>query len=256
MNAKSNNELPRFPKWLPASAIACYQQHLLSKDKRVALKYDSVGMLLRLCTSDDMKSLWLKLGGRDAIEGEIVRHGFLFLQVAVRGYFGPVGEQKLTPKQHEKWLKQIVETSTKLATLIRGAEFDRCMEERGQETYVRWLMAAKPSSRLQNIGPPDVVEVKMNNLSELVRFSNELTEFARRVPKLVPPPIARPNGPDARRAYFIRELTGYFVEYFGKPHRNLVTIATAAAFKDATITERQVTRVAPVPAAKKWKTTK
>ena len=79
MNVKNNNELPKFPKWLPAGAIACYQQHLLSKDKRVALKHDADGMLFRLCTSDDMKPLWLKLGDRDATEREIVKHGFLFL---------------------------------------------------------------------------------------------------------------------------------------------------------------------------------
>ena len=98
--------------------------------------------------------------------------------------------------------------------------------------------------------------MRIDNLSEFDRFSNALTEFARRVPKLALPPVARPNAPDARRAYFIRELTGYFMEYFGRPHRALVTIATAAAFNDEKITERQVTRVAPVPDAKKRKAAK
>lgn len=252
MNAKSDVESPQFPTWLPAGAIAFYRDHA-RKEKRHALQHDTVEMLFRLCTFESMRPLWGKLNAHDADEGKVIKHGDLFSHVAARGYCGPIGEQTLTPKRREKWLKEIVETSTKLANLIRGSEFDRYLWDRRQAEQMNYLINGAVLLAQAKIELPGAVKVMIDNLSEHDRFSVVLAEFASRIPTLALPPIERPNAPEARRTYFVRELTGYFLEFFGKPHRRLVAIATAAAFNDDAITERQVTRLAPVPDTKKRK---
>lgn len=208
-----------FPKWAPADVIEHMNEyrsnlkHYADNDPR----RDCPDMLHRLLTYEGMQRVW------DALRlSKKMFPAVVFAGSAGFAFCGPRGEARLTPAEHRAFLENVQKQSAKLSKLLRGTELDLQL-----------------ISRLQ-LNHRDVGRFYFCRFSEILDSvaSGARYHAAASAGK-------RTHGEYARRAYFVRHLTGFFREYLGGPRRALVAIATAAAFDDPDFTERQVIRLAP-----------
>jgi len=214
---KTNNA--SLPKWAPADVIS-HMNNYRSKLKHYAAndpRRDCPDMLCRLLTYPDMQSVW------DALRlSKKMWPALVFAGAAGFAFCGPRGEARLTPGQHQAYLGKVQKLSADLCKMLRGTELDRMLIER------------------LDLYRDDVGHACWMRFSEILDSVASGARFyaAASAGK-------RTHGEDARRAYFVRHLTGFFREYLGGPRRELVAIATAAAFDDPSFTARQVIRLAP-----------
>jgi len=215
--AKANSV--KFPKWAPAVVIRAMN------DYRDQLKHygaddprrDCPDMLRRLLEYEGMQAVW------DALQlSKKPLPAAIFAAAAAHGFCGPRGEEQRTPAQHRAWLDDVQKLSARLSKMLRGTDLDRELIShldlrRGDVGHALWG-----------------------------RFSEILDSVSSGASYLAAPSAGkRTHGEDARRAYFVRHLTAFFREYIGGPRRELVAIATAAAFDDPSFGARQVKRLAP-----------
>lgn len=285
------DKLPNFPNWLPPGAIGMYEVALskyetLKNNKPTESECDmknfgeayiserrenwevrldqsrkNVEMLLRLCTDQNMKPVWMKIEG--------VKNGqtsLYFIASVLRGFLGPLGDEKLTPGDANDRRNAIITTANKLAKLLSSSIYDTYLFDRKFDLLNQYIFYSIQFEKLLGLVPPEQyprlskqyneLGLQIHNLQTRERLSDLLTEFAQRVPKMEVPTMPRPNGPEARRAYFTRHVTKYFQEYFGQPRRSWVTIVTQVALEDESIVERTTARLARAPDTKKKKTAK
>lgn len=57
--------------------------------------------------------------------------------------------------------------------------------------------------------------------------------------------LDKPSHPNAKRSYFVRNLTRELRDFTGQPLRDIVTVTTATVFDTPSLTERQIIRIAP-----------
>ena len=209
-----------FPAWAPIEAIEYLIEH-----RELAKHYDKrdprracPDMLHRLLTHDDMRRVWERL--RLSPKRYAV---LIFAAAAGSGFCGPRGEARLTPKQHKEHFAKVRQLSAELSEILRGTDLD-------YQLVVR-------SDLINN----DVGRLYWSRFSEIL---DNVDSVARHF--ATASAGKRTHGEHARRAYFVRYLTGFFREYLGGPRRELVAIATAAAFDNPrSFTARQVIRLAP-----------
>jgi len=250
----------KFPVWAPEPIIAEWQEKIqeayswLEQFPELEPDTHDADIYHRLLSYEDMKYVWEKLP-KYKISPE------LFSSMVGLSSIYPKGTPtSMAPKEYEQWLKDVRETSLKLAQLIQLSGFDqllqteyyhkrnslwlrhavveafKCVDDEQDNTsskdaeYERWpdLTPKLLSSYLITI-----VNMKSENEAEL--FSSH-SESVR---------LDKPNHPNAGRSYFIKQLTHLLREKTGKPLRKIVTITTAAVFDNPGITERQIIRIAP-----------
>jgi len=217
IRAKANSA--GFPKWAPADVIAFTDEyranlpHYADDDPR----RECPDMLYRLLTYEGMQGVWsaLRLSKKQM-------PALAFAGSAGFAFCGPRGEASLTPRKHRAYLEKVQKLSAELAKLLHGTDLDRMLVSRldlyrSDVGHLTWM-------RFSEI---------LNSVASGARY--HATASAGK----------RTHGEDARRAYFVRHLTGFFREFLGGPRRELVAIATAAAFDDPSFTARQVIRLAP-----------
>ena len=211
-----------FPKWAPTEVILVMNEQKIDLGRQRDVDNDPrrgcPDMLRRLLTYEGMQDVWIALSLSKKKFPDMV-----FAAVAVNGFCGPLDEARLTPTQHQKYVAKVQKLARELSRLLRGTHLDFN------------LMA----------------HLDLLNHGEVGRhiwwrFSQLLDNVAAGAPYLAKESAGkRISGEDARRAYFVRQLTKFFREYLGGPRRALVAIATAAAFDDPSFGVRQVTRLAP-----------
>lgn len=81
-------------------------------------------------------------------------------------------------------------------------------------------------------------------LSEIAKSKSD-NDFGFTGTERVNVKLDKPNHPNAKRSYFIKQLTQLLRKQTGQPHREIVTITTATVFDNPSITERQIIRIAP-----------
>lgn len=244
---------PGFPRWAPVAVIdrlnkerarldalsrpppgnftkgGEYQQ---SRERQRRALAASCELMYRLLTYDDMLRVWdaLQSSQQRTIYGLDSKapqaSGFsqaeAFVGAALHGFRGPWGEARLTHAEHRAFLADVQKQCEKLSKMLRGTDLDQRLISR--------------------------LEVSHHETGRMVWpcFSDMLDSVASGARYFATASAAkRTHGEHARRAYFVRHLTGFFREYLGGPRRELVAIATAVAFDDASFSKRQVQRLAP-----------
>ncbi len=222
------NKRPEFPKWAPADAILFMNDERAELERRRAElelrgdvgsdpRRDCPSLLHRLLTHEDMRNVWnaLRLSKKKFPET-------VFAATAASAFCGPLDEARLTPAQHRKFVGEVQKLAWKLSKVLRGTELDYRL--------IVHLDLYHPEVGRHIWG----------------RFSHILNEVGYSAIELAKESAGkRTHGEDARRAYFVPELTRFFREYLGGPRRELVAIATRAAFNDPSFGTRQVIRLSP-----------
>ena len=208
-----------FPKWAPTKAIDLLNEYTdsVKRYKKDDPRQACPPMLSRLLSDPEMMRVWIGLEKSPkpfAIE--------LFVATVCVGYQGPRGEASLSPAQHQRWREKVVKKARELADLLRGQDLD-------------FILALKMDLSSHHSG-----EAFYSRFSDLL---DDVSPFSELAPASA---AKRTHGADARRAFFVRSITRFFLQYFGKPHRAHVARATAAAFEDPGFDERQVKRLAPM----------
>jgi hypothetical protein len=250
----TNNLEPEiaFPSWLPQAARDTYGELCRNARGRGEHEAKIVGMLNRLFTSDEMRVIWTQLPTGDLYISKI----FTFTDAVIDAYIGPWGTSTLTPSERQKKQTDISRTAKRLANLLRDTEYDWYLRYRKQPAYAKWVFE---SGHFGGGGKKSLSTNERIIILDLITndcMSELLTEFANHFPDISNPPMQKPNDPQAARAYFVRELTNYFLQEFGGPRREWVATTTSVVLNDEKISVRQVTRLAPNPDGKLAKSTK
>ena len=121
-----------FPSWAPKQVIAEWEDEI-EKSKSWHRKFPSLepdteeaDLIERLLTYSDMRSVWARLP-----KYEIEPMHFISM-VQLASYYVEMKPHNLTPKEYEKWKKEVKETALKLKNLVEFSNYDRIF----QESYV------------------------------------------------------------------------------------------------------------------------
>lgn len=280
MSTNTDDE-PVFPKWSPKAAVAIWRDHWKEEHDRrlahqeiirdgiargeippdqnideLAVQWESeygpsLAMMLWRCLSyEATKEVWTRIQDMDCSRRGVDPIAVTAM-TCVRGYMGPIGTERKTRKEREKWIADTKAAAELLASLLDGSRLDGWLFNEYQRVYLGHIVNKSLSLGLQGIA--ENKEIKRNfdffhsNLSHrLWRFSNLLRDFASGIEASAKEAVvlAKPGDPDARRAYFVKYLTEGFMFLFNAPMRKEVALLTGAAFECA-ISEREVRRLAP-----------
>lgn len=196
-------------------------------------------LLCRLLTYDCMKDAW------DSVKRNGINSRTTAL-ICRRAFFGPMGSEKKTPTEREKWLDDVQRTAEHLAKIILDSPLDDILIEKfwrasALSSVQIGLATGFGGKSLDNI--IDTSTCFFPRPSKLSDLLLELSKNARDVAKK-DLSLPKPGDPDAKRAYFVKTLTAYFDEACGKKLRSAVANFTSAAFL-CEFGTRQVIRLAP-----------
>jgi len=243
------------PDWVPSPVVdtlheqeALFEKQTKPKGSNSTFIYESASSRLEairsLVYSQDprMENVWSKLDGLKPCIPSIpyLANSTMFaLSVSNAAVCGLNPGQKMTPAELNKWEKDIVGTTEKLISLIRGTEVD----DFHHREYSSILM--ENGREIAGGGTPAVVATPERDL-----FSDTLSAFIDLVPSLINHNslgrervyIKAPNDALAPRAFFVVSLSDACKEAFGDPLTTVVEIVASAVFPDNPIEERAVRR--------------
>jgi hypothetical protein len=261
---------PKFPKWAPAEIIARWHEENRELEKRernydkwlkeigpriqsdetrrlaeadykesIARESRVRDLIERMLTRDDMRAVWAAMAKVKPIGS--VSHSVIFTACVVRAWSGPRGEEKWTPAERTKWIKDVADLADALAGKLCDTGADEMLWKQYHSEKLSWDMRQFAAAALAGEIPP-------NHKREFNWMPGQVSELLRNVGRqakffLAPAKLGKPGDALARRAYFVRYLSGYCREYMGGPRLALVTATAAIALEDETITQRQVARL-------------
>lgn len=256
-------------KWVPAACIEYFEKIIKERNDHLervsrsddaavlAGKYGETPLQIaaKLCF-DDHEVLWADAVTR-VVTHEDMRNAFLSLErygvdvgllmlFACRAFMGPIGLERKTPSLREKWVGEVISMSKNLAELIQHSPLDDILRRKHRSTEAKFVVFNAAISALSGEKPKDTQHSNkcFNQLPPLL--SELLLEVADGAQNIVNEQITmeRPGDPKAKRAYFVRELTGFLRKQTDCPLRAVVAAFTSAVF-DESIDVRQVNRLAP-----------
>ncbi|HCH3863180.1 TPA: hypothetical protein NKV27_004545 [Vibrio parahaemolyticus] len=256
-------ERPDFPLWASKSVIAEWEEqaeevaYWQRKFPTLEPDTDEADMLARLLTYEDMKSVWERLPKYK------IKPTLFVSMVQCSQSFIDIKPYNLTPKEHAIWLQDVKDTALKLKSLIQFSPYDRILEEKYLKKRQKLVMANIVEHSLQILKPevnveehektrpsyeswPDFLPQPLSEvLSELASLESEdeINVVGSKRRKSVR--LDKPSHPNAKRSYFIRNLTQELRDFTGQPLRDIVTVTTATVFDTPSLTERQIIRIAP-----------
>lgn len=260
MRITVNMSKEKFPDWAPKEVIAEWQEKIdeieywLSKFPQAEKDTEEADLLYRLLTYPDMKNVWSRLPKYKIKPSHFSNMTLLSCHYP---YYSP---SNLAPKNHQMWLEDVKDTALKLAKLINLSEFDRILDAQYYKKRDKYLIQDMVSHAFQILRPgvekEDLGEAESSrwpdlspgDLSKSLRYLASLDSEEAVMMKgieRVSIKLDKPNHKNAKRIYFIKQLTKLLLDFTNQPLREVVTITTATIFDDPSITKRQIIRIAP-----------
>ena len=258
---------PKFPTWAPAEVIADWKEKRQkiedaareyvewmkkipqsdaffeggAKYRKEFIERESGvrDLIYRLLTHADMEAVWSVLAKAE-VKGSLSQKS-IFKACVIAAWYGPHDEEKWTPTERARWIKGIERDANALANKLSGTGLDDYLWEQYESQKFSWDIRQSAAAGLAGEAGPDrkhEFQWRAGSVSELLR------EMAGRAKYFLKPAVLeKPGDAMARRAYFVRGLTRYCREHLGGPRLALVTVTTAVALEDESISERQVARL-------------
>lgn len=270
-----------FPRWIPEWVIKESTQFTSEVIAELFWSPEMPSWIEKVITSERLKATWLSLGSQSFNdrwnEGRLYSL-YIHLEEGLSGF----ERNTMTKAEREKISSSIEELAKKLAEQIESlvplggnpkwaeyffnSKMADCAKDhvtKGIESSAKYLLQEIPErfeSERKSGMPLSDLEIEnlrpaMQSVSEwlvlqaiwgdlpftlkyLAQTAHEFGEF--------PQFIKMPNHPNAKRLYFIRTLTGYFLQHYGRPLRKECLMLTSVYFECDDIEESDLSRLAPV----------
>ena len=254
---------PDFPTWAPEAVIAEWEEKAAEVEywqhefPMLEPETEGADVLERLLTYEDMKNVWARLPKYE------VKPRLFCTMVECSLSFLDTKPYNLTPKEYSNWLSEVKETALKLKSLIQLSAYDRIYQEQYLKKRQKYMMRSILEHSIKILDPeidpeqhnktkpsynswPNLLPKLMSEaLSDIAAMESDDDVGLLGVKSSKSVKLDKPNHKNAKRSYFVRNLTQELRDQTGLPLREIVTITTATVFDIPTLTERQVIRMAP-----------